>query len=243
MLRAAAVITFALACTGCPANSGDEGFVILNNTAPPTGTCLLTGVAGQPSISQGAISTLSPTGYLFTPLFESQITALMGQELQRTVEFQGANVQLTVEAVTIQHPNGAFDHPSMLPTLTGTDAKFQALFSGSLAPGGTANESFEIIPASAIGAIAQGAGLGSGDHLSAEVKAVISPFGSMGGNRVDGTPFQYPVTVCNDCIVFDHGACPITGTLRLGNPCQPFQDVAVDCCHDASNALICPGTM
>ena len=242
MLRAAALITTTLAFTGCVADSGGEGFVILNNTAVMGTQCLLLGTMGQPFKSHGQISTLSPAGYLFTPLLQSKVTATAGQELQRTIMFQGANIDLTVEAMTIQHADGTFSKPSP-PTLMGTDGQFQALFSGSLAPAGTANASFEIVPLSTIGAIVQAAGLGSGDHLSAEVKAVIKPFGTMGGSRVDGTPFQYPVTVCNDCVVVDHGACPVTGLVRTGDACQPYEDSIVDCCHDAQNNLICPGTM
>lgn len=242
MLRTAALITSALAFSGCVADSGGEGFIILNNTAPPIGMCMLTGALGQPFISHGQISTLSPAGYLFTPLLQSKLVAVSATDTTKTILFQGANIDLTVEAVTIEHADGTFAKP-MPPTLVGTDGKFQALFSGSLAPGGTANASFEIIPTSTIGAIVQGSGLGSGDKLSAEVKAVIKPFGTMGGDRVDGTPFQYPVTVCNDCVVFNHGACPVVGTVRLGDSCQPYQDQPVDCCMDAQNNLVCPGTM
>jgi hypothetical protein len=242
MLRAAALITTTLAFTGCVADSGGEGFIILNNTAVQGGTCVLLGTQGQPFKAHGQISTLSPAGYLFTPLFESNITATAGQEITRTLMFQGANVELTVEALTIQHADGTFTKPTP-PVLEGTDGKFQSLFSGSLPPGGSANASFEIIPASTIASIAQASGAGATDHMAAEVKAIIKPFGTMGGDRVDGTPFQYPVTVCNDCVVVDHGACPLTGTVRTGDACQPYQDSIVDCCRDASNNLICPGTM
>lgn len=241
MLRTAALITSALLFSGCVADSGGEGFLILNNTAPPVGMCLLTGAVGQPFISHGEISTLSPSGYLFTPLIQSKLSANSATDTTKTLMFDGANIELTVEALTIQHADGTFSKPTPTP-LTGTDGKFQALFSGSLFPGGTANVSFEIIPVSTIGAIVQGAGIAATDHMSAEVKAIIKPFGTMGGDRIDGSPFQYPVTVCNDCVVVDHGACPVTGTIRLGNACQPFQDAPVDCCESTAG-LVCPGTM
>jgi hypothetical protein len=224
------------------ADNGGEGFIILNNTAPPAGMCLLTGALGQPFISHGEISTLSPSGYLFTPLIQSKLATVNMSDTTKTILFNGANIELTVEAMTIQHADGTFTKPTP-PTLEGTDGKFQALFSGSLTPGGTANVSFEIIPVSTIAAIVQAAAIAPTDKMSAEVKAIIKPFGTAGGDRIDGTQFQYPVTVCNDCIVDDHGACPLTGTVRLGNACQPFQDEPVDCCRDSSNNLICPGTM
>ena len=242
MLRAAALITSMLAITACVADSGGEGFIIVNNTAVQGTQCLLLGTQGQPFKAHGEISTLSSAGYLFTPLFQSNITATSTQEVQRTLMFNGANVELTVEALTIQHADGTFDKPPV-PVLQGTDGKFQALFSGSLTPGGTANAAFEIVPVTTIASIVQASGAAATDHMSAEVKAIIKPFGTMGGDRVDGTPFQYPVTVCNDCVVVNRGACPVTGTVRTGDPCQPFEDSVVDCCTDASNNLVCPASM
>jgi hypothetical protein len=243
MLRAAVLFTSSLAVAGCVADSGGEGFVILNNTAVTGTTCMLTGGMGQPFVSHGQISTSSPSGYLLTPLMQSQVTAMTGQETQRTIQFQGANIELTVEALTIGHSDGTFTRVDPPPALMGTDGKFQSLFSGSLLPGGTANVAFEVIPKPTIAAIVQAAGAASGDSMQAEVKAIVKPYGTMGGSRVDGAPFSYPVTVCNDCVVVDHGACPFVGTLRTGDPCQPFQDGPVDCCHDANNALVCPALM
>jgi hypothetical protein len=243
MLRAAVLFTSTLAVAGCVADSGGEGFAIVNNSAVTGTTCMLTGVAGQPFVSHGQISTLSPAGYLFTPLMQSQITADTSSVQQRTIQFQGANIELTVEALTIGHADGTFTMVTPAPTLMGTNGKFQSLFSGSLAPQGTANVAFEIIPKPTIAEIVTAAGAGSGDTLQAEVKAVVKPYGTMGGSRVDGTPFSYPVTVCNNCVVVNHGACPFTGTARVGDPCQPFQDGPVDCCVDASNNLVCPAEM
>lgn len=242
MLRAAVLMTSTLAFAGCVADSGGEGFVILNNTAVTGDTCTLTGTAGQAFVSHGQIYSGSPAGYLLTPLIQSSITATTGQELQRTIMFEGANVELSVEALTIQHADGSFAMPTP-PALDGTTGKFRVLFSGSLPPGGTANVAFEIVPVATMQAIMTAAGAASGDSVSAEVRAVVKPYGTMGGSRVDGSPFTYPVTVCNDCVVVDHGACPYMGTARPGNACNPFQDGPVDCCEDPSAGLICPATM
>lgn len=239
MLRAAVLITSTLAVTGCVADSGGEGFVIVNNTAVTGTDCALSGIPGQPFVPHGQIFSGSPGGYLLTPLMQSQITATMDQELQRTIMFEGANISLTIEAITVQHPDGSFDRPTA-PTLAAADGQFQALFSGSLPPGGTANVSFEVIPVASLAAItAASGGNVQTDHINVEVSALVKPFGTMGGSRVDGGPFKYPVTVCNDCVVNDLGACPIMGTIRTGNACNPFQDGPVDCC-ESGTSLICP---
>jgi hypothetical protein len=241
MLRAAALALSTLAFAGCVADSGGEGFTILSNqfVMPGTVGCTITPAATGPFLSHGMISTQSQSGYVFTPVMESEITAVTGEELKRTITLQGANIDLTVAALTVGHADGSFTKVSPLPALMGTDGKFQSVFSGSLPPNsGLSGMIFEILPVTTIAAIKQAAALGAGDTLDAEVTATIKPFGEMGGSRVDGKSFKYAVTVCSDCIVRDLGACPMNPT-NVGNPCNPLQDGTVDCCESASG-LVCP---
>jgi hypothetical protein len=214
---------------GACANSGDEGMDILNNTTVPTGNaCTLTGMTGQAFTSQGVISTASPTGYLATPLLESRITALMGQESQKTIHLQGATVHL-VPAVG-----------STAVMLDSFEAAFDAPFSGDLPPTGTANVGFEIVPESVIAKVRA---MGGSAPVAVELRATVVAYGELAGSRIEATPWLYPVTICNDCVVALHGACPFTGSgLRTGNPCNIFQDGVVDCCMDSTSGLVCPAT-
>jgi hypothetical protein len=99
-----------------------------------------------------------------------------------------------------------------------------------------------LIPPSAIATIAQAAGGSSSFH--AQVVATVKVFGTLSGDRVESLPFKYPVTVCNDCIInILPGTCPSTGTIRLGDPCNVFQDVPVDCCMETNGNLTCPARM
>lgn len=240
MLRAFAPILLALAFTGCVADNGGEGFTIVSNEYIPTGTigCMLLASSTGPFLSRGQISTLSPSGYLFTPVMQSNIsTESMADLIQRTITLQGANIDLSVDALTIGHADGTFTKATP-PTLMGTDGKFLSQFSGSLVPNTVAALSFEIVPVTTIAAIKQAAAAGAGDTIDAEVTATIKPFGVMGGSRVDGTPFKYAVSVCSNCVVHDLGACPQT-SMNKGNPCNAFQDGIVDCCESA-NGLLCP---
>ena len=242
MLRAAVLFTSTLAFAGCVADSGGEGFVILNNTAITGDTCTLTGAAGQGFVAHGQINSGSPSGYLLTPLFQSAITAT-GMDLQRTILLSGANVELSVVAMTVTHPDGSITNPT-LPALSGTDAKFRVLFSGSLPPGGTANFAFEVLPVSTIHTIMASAAAGADDSVNAEVTAKVTADGTMGGDRVNSAPFTYPITVCNDCVIVDRGACSeFMGEARIGNACNPFQDGPVDCCEDPTAGLVCPAGM
>jgi hypothetical protein len=215
----------ALALGACVSH-GDEGMVVLNNTSVGMATaCSLTGDPGQPFESQGTISVFSPGPYLVTPLIESRITAdptNPDQVLQRTIQLQGAHVHLSI--------------PAGSTSVTTTAAMdFDALFSGDLPPQGTANVAFDLIPEQLISDV----GALSGSSVHVEVVASVTVFGSLAGDRIDATPWQYPVTICNDCVVNPIGACGSVTATNKGNPCNPFQDGVVDCCTMGAS-LVCP---
>jgi hypothetical protein len=220
------LLTFApIVILGACAKNGDEGFVILNNSTAAQGTtCVLTGMPGQPFTASGTISTISPSGYLASPLVQSNITAMSGQEAQRTIFLEGAIVQLSVPT-----------QPSMI-SLSSSEAAFRVPASASLPPnGGTVNVSFDLVPESVIQKVAA---LG-GTSTRVEVDATVTMFGQLAGDTIQALPWQYSVTVCNDCVVNNAGPCPVTTTVRTGNPCNPFQDGIVDCCTNGTT-LVCP---
>ncbi len=236
MLRSFTILAPLVALAGCPASdNSDASMVVLQNTGVASGatTCTFTGITGQPSLSHGQISTASTAPYLLTPLIESRITATAGSELQRTILVEGADVHLSV-------PSASVDATNTPITLSPANADFQTLFSGSVAPNnGTTNVTMNLIPLGAIAEILQQAAPGAG-HLHAEVVAQVGVYGKLGGDRVEALPFQYAVTVCNDCVVNVIGMCPSAGTIRPGDPCNVFQDLPVDCCTETSGALTCP---
>jgi hypothetical protein len=164
--------------------------------------------------------------------------------LQRTISLTGANVELTVESVSIEHADSSFSTVSNDSLgLSGQQLKFASLFSGSLPPAGTVNVGFDVVPVQTLRQILTKSGAGATDKLRAEVLATVTVLGTLDGDKISATPFQYPITVCTGCVVNNLGTCPLpVGTVpRIGNPCNPFQDGTVDCCLDASNTLECPG--
>ena len=63
-----------------------------------------------------------------------------------------------------------------------------------------------------------------------------------GNTRLDGVPFEYPVTVCDACIRLVVGACPLpmgTPVLSGANGCNQAQDGMVTCCSNGTT-LVCP---
>jgi hypothetical protein len=238
MLRLAALIPFTLiAC----ADTGDEGIYVLTNTAVTGDSCALTGSPSQAMIGHGLISVYSPSAYVMTPLVQSRIQAVEGvDDISKTIQLRGADIHLTLKAVSLMR-DGQFINSNPEKPYDG----FSVLFSGSIAPGGSVNAFVDLIPAATLRTIAadSGANLAT-DSLNAEVLAEVVIKGDLGGDSVESQPFFYPVTVCNNCVIVNNGACPMTVmSPRTGNACNPFQDGVVDCCVDASNNLICPGTI
>jgi hypothetical protein len=230
-------LTAVLALAAC-ADTGDEGMIVLNNTAV-TETCTLSGAASQPFIAHGQIWAKSPNGYFLTPLIQSRVTSADSvDDTQRTIFLTGANVSLEVKAVTIEKPDGSFVNG---PAITLQQPQFSALFSGSLPPSGTVNVGFDVIPPQVLRQILTSSGAGATDKMTAEVLATVNILGTLGGDALESSPFQFPVAVCNNCVVVDNGTCPLLTAPRTGNACNAFQDGVIDCCHDASNNFVCPG--
>jgi hypothetical protein len=151
-----------------------------------------------------------------TPLMKSRIDSVVGRETERTLHVEGANIVLSTASTTGQ---------------LSTAATYTALFSGSIDPLGTSNFAFELVPASQLAVTAD-----------TELSAQITAFAVMGNETIYAEPFNYAITVCTNCIAIDRGPC---GTAQppqnKGDPCNVFQDGAVDCCETTGGGLLCPG--
>jgi hypothetical protein len=243
MLRLAPIplALLAFGCDGVLAHTGDEGMLILGDTAVAEGstTCTFTGELGQPYFSSGQINVLSGLPYLFEPLLQSNITAPMGSELIKTITLSGADVTLTVENVTLANTSGdPITAPSV--TLDSNDAAFQSLFGGTLPPNeGTANVGFPIVPLSALNSINSQIAATADEVFNVTLDAHITVYGDLGGSRIDAMPFDYPVTVCNgdNCILDIAGPCPLSTAATAGDPCNIAQDVSVTCCTSGTQLL------
>lgn len=228
------------AFAACTSDSGG-GVIIRQNLAPPgDGTCALSPALDAPFIARGTIAMSSPLPYILTPLLQSRITSLMGQESARTVSMRGARVSLTIEGASV-------DDTAMDLDTTGFPvgaAKFTSLFSAPVAPnGGLTVGEFDIVPTSFLAAVAAKTGTAGRVHVQAV--AQITVYGDLGGGEIESEPFFYPVTICNDCILNVVAACPLptAAMVNTGNACQPYQDGVIDCCSNPDGTLVCPATV
>ena len=72
------------------------------------------------------------------------------------------------------------------------------------------------------------------------VNVRVRVFGSTNTQDIESDPFDYPIYVCNGCLVANVLPCPYTlPPANPGNECNIAQDSYVDCCS-FNGELICP---
>lgn len=216
---------------GCAATSGDESIVVLRNVLPSAG-CVLTAMTSETGISQGALDVQAHTGYVFSAQLKSRITAVAGEEDQRTIFVQGANVDIAFPGSTL------FSDAELANLKSSGLDHFKSEFSTLLAPnGGISDVGFELIPAELVAMIA-----GKPGFTSASADASFTVLGQLAGGGVTSQTYHYPVMILSAGLVQITGACSDLSASfkpRIGNPCNPGQDGVVDCCT-ANGSNVCP---
>lgn len=234
-----AIASLAFSLVGCVAadGAGDEA-IYISKAVAANESCSFESSESEPFIGHGVISAFSPAPYLIFPQMKSRITTVdASQQESKTIQIRGARVNLD------------FKDSAVGALVSSENKKFQTLFSGPLAPnsGSATDGIFELIPDGALAAIA--AGKLPGDDFETEVVGKIVVFGDLAGSEVTSQEFQFPVTICTNCVLGNvrtggtFPPCPMAGGIRLGNACNPYQDGVVDCCTDTenNNQLVCPG--
>ena len=234
MQRACIVMTLGLGLAACAADNGGEAIYLTKNVAPGMG-CTFNATAAEQFTAHGTYSMFATRGYRMYPQMVSQLTASESQTQQRTIQVRGARVDLEFADKSLT------GFPSEL-------TRFQSLFSAPLPPnGGIADGAFELIPAELAAMVASrlGVTMASTEHVKTEVIAKVVVFGDLAGDEVVSQEFQFPVTLCNDCVTKALGSCPLpfdTVIANSGNVCNPFQDGTVDCCVQGTE-LVCPAVL
>lgn len=231
-MRSLALIFVSLGLAACAADEGDESIIVSKNVVPGD-MCTFGASSAEQFLPHGEVSAFAKRGYTLYPQLTSRIVATDAQLQQRTITLKGARVDLT------------FPDPALAGV---TGIKFESRFSGPLAPnGGITDVGFELIPTSVIDQIrsAIGATPTTTDSKRAEVIAKVVIFGDLSGDEVTSASYEYPVTVCNDCVTNVIGTCPLPAGSVVGgtpNPCNPYQDGTIDCCA-MGNDVVCPATV
>ena len=230
-----AIASFAFSSlVGCLAadGAGDEA-IYISKALAPNDTCTFNSSESEPFIGHGVISVISPAPYLIFPQMKSRIvTADASEQEQKTIQIRGARVTLEFKDTAIGN------------LVSADNKKFQSLFTAPLAPnaGSVTDGMFELIPDGALASIA--ASKAGDPNFETEVVGKIPVFGNLAGDEVTSQEFQFPVTICSNCVTAAFGlaafpTCPVMSSGRAGNACNPWQDGVVDCCTQ-DGSLVCP---
>lgn len=231
------LLTLGVALTGCLADTGDGGILVLKNIHPDA-QCLGTGIETEAALSSGRLELRVATSYLFFAQMKSRITALVGQEDQRTIIATGAKIDIAFPNSTV------FSAAELAQLKTDGLTRFESLFSQVIKPnGGVSDAAFNLIPAGLVRAIQ--AKTTPTAEFSIDAVATFTVVGQMSGGTVTSQAFTYPVTIGNGLVVNLLGTCPLpkgTTGLHSGYVCNPYQDGVVDCCASGTS-VVCPATV
>jgi hypothetical protein len=190
----------AAAASGCVAAEGDESFVIVNNLIPEvdleTGTVAFTANREGPFFSRGE-ARFDSLEFFVGSLFESRVQAAEGRESLRTIQIEGANISLEISPIkAVDLTTNAVDEIS-----AGETIQFKTNFSSSLTPnGGLSVGIYSIVPFEVMANLRARAGAAVGDPnklVVVEVVSTTTAFGDFYGDRIDATPFVFPVLITN----------------------------------------------
>ncbi len=218
-----ALVLAGASLSGCVADDAASAMVILSNQVPDQGDngCVVpVGEGGEfrqaGQLDVTAVDFNSGAFYEIYPAVESRLEST-DDELQRTIAVKGSDVQI------LDAEGGVID-------------EFSRLFSGSLRPGGQATFVVRVLDAAQIDGLNVSAG---------QVRTIVARFtifGDLGGDEVETATFDYPIDICNGCLIADLGSCesvPENFAARTGGECNAFQDAPLDCCELNSNQ-VCP---
>lgn len=235
-LAAALCPLLVLACGRVPGQ-----FEILNNQVPLTagGGCTIptdmTVYQGQGTLDASIVRDGFSSAFLVFPLIENNLPGGATGLDPNQIHLSG----FTVDISTIGNVPPAIE--SALSTLGGSSLlHYQVPWSGGVSSGGGhVSAIVEAFPVALAQQLLQTGGLTKQPSLTVNLQ--IQALGTTNsGSKMQSDPFNYPVQVCDGCLIANVMPCPFPAApANPGNPCNPAQDEFVDCCLD-SGVLFCP---
>ncbi|HEY7375921.1 MAG TPA: hypothetical protein VIF57_27425 [Polyangia bacterium] len=222
-------------------------FEILQNQAPQGGCAITTDrmtYRGEGTIDLSLVSPGAETAYFMFPLVINNLPGSTGGEPDgNEIDVHSFAVDIGTTRQSYLPPNVQmlFDHLNEMP-----GSHDYALLHYSLpwavtisSGGGLAATLVNAFPVE----LAQRV-LATGDigvsASSMTVNARVRVFGTTNTQDMESDPFDFPISVCNGCLVHSLLPCPVTSAPTFGgNACNLSQDNLVDCCS-LNGALVCP---
>jgi len=221
------VAAASVGATGCSTN--DVTLSILQMQALTQMTMCVAQPSGAATVVRDRglldVSLVTTAGYIAIPVVRNNLPNNTNGVEFNSIQLTGANVKLeNVDGTTLTLSNGQ-------------SSFFYASAGGRLDPGGTAAMFVEVLPASAAKSLAGMIPSVGFFTVIAEVK----PVGMHASDQVVGGPIDFPVDLCNGCLVDNAGACPLPKGTMIVAPCIPQQDDVTICCTDPTQGTVCNG--
>jgi hypothetical protein len=221
-------LTFAVGLAAC-ADDNQQAMLIESVMAPATATGMAAAFCGssEKPIVSGVVDLAlvggAQDGYLmFTQVLNRNQPNGPNNNMVETA-------YVTISSVDIDL---SFDPPPPV-TLTDADLHVREDLFAIVNPGGTAEIPIDAMPLATMRKIAA-------SHPKTEMSAHthLRFNGHSAAFDVNSSYLDFPVRVCEGCLVHDVGPCCAKAT-NYGL-CNPDQDVSVDCCMDGSGNAVCP---
>ncbi|MES1208063.1 MAG: hypothetical protein ABUS79_19185 [Pseudomonadota bacterium] len=224
-----------LTATGCGRVPGQ--FEILNDQVPTAGGSCTIPVAetvymGTGTLDVSIVRSDFSTAYLFFPLIENNLPGSGAANDPNQIHISAFDVDIGM--IGTATPGAQQVMNSADPALL----HFQVPWSGGVSSnGGHISAAVAALPVDLALQLASAGGLSSGPGLRLNLKIQARGTTNSGRSLVSA-PFDFPVEVCDGCLVGNVAPCPYHPA-HTGNACNPAQDDLVDCCTMNGN-LICP---
>ncbi len=228
MKAAKYILMCGMACTlGCAEN--DLSLSIISMQAITEPTCMAMATAGGSTTvgrNRGLLdlSLVGQSGYIGVPVVRNNLVSNVASGVERnSIQLTGADVKL--------------DLPASAASLVAPadQSFFYASAGGRLDPAGTAPMFIEVLPAKQAKELASAVPANGLLTVIAEIK----PVGMHSSDQVVGGPLQYPIDICEHCLVTNR-MCPFPkGTTPSPGGCFPQQDDVLQCCTDTTGKVFC----
>ncbi|MBP9084981.1 MAG: hypothetical protein KBG15_02640 [Kofleriaceae bacterium] len=227
LLSSLCAATLVAGFAGCAQDGGDKTILITNNMVPAD-MCLLMPTETGPFRGAGTLDLAGSGGYLFFPLIKNLTSSNNGTlTSNRTFFAEGFRITLSSPDPVTQ---AAIADRDSYTILTGFSvAPDNSLFGASV----------QVLSSPVVEALV--ARLAKFE--STQIVASVEVIGTLSGDQVSSNAFDFPITVCIQCLVTDLGPCDMLDSAFTvtspGNSCNPGQDQAVQCCS-TPQGNVCP---
>jgi hypothetical protein len=239
------IILLALSVVGASAGTGcgriPGQFEIFNNQIP-TADCQLpidqTVYRGEGRLDLSLVSPAATSAYFVFPLVRNNLDPSPGGIDVNQISVTDFAVDITPIGSVGSQTQALFD----ALTADGNErwmVHTKSVWSGSLpSGGGMITAKVNAVPVELANRLraTQEIDLTPSLILNLRVRA----FGHTRSKDIESDPFDFPVSVCDGCLVANVQPCPFTvAPTNEGNACNVAQDSPVDCCLNGNN-LVCP---